>query len=300
MRVAALDLGSNTTLLLIAEVNNGQIKVLVDEARVTKLGQGVQASRRFHPEALARMRVCLSEYQALIEAHRCDKVIAVATSAARDVGNGIELVQIGAERGIPIQIISGQSEAELTFRGALFDRGDTRGSAVIDVGGGSTEIIVHSNEGVRGISVDVGSVRLTEQFVTTDPISPAELSSLTRHIDSAFNRVKIPTGVLKGAFAVAGTPTTLAALAQQSEYSEEIVHSYKLSVPLIQTWCDRLAQLSGQERRSLPGMQPGREDVIVAGTAILLGAAKALNVSELTVSTRGVRYGVALTAGEFT
>src|SRR5262249_40399769 len=138
MRVAALDLGSNTSLLLIAEMDGDRlVQVLHDETNVTKMGQGVHANRRFHPEAIARLDACLGAYAKTIREMKCDKIVAVATSAARDVSNGHELLDLGKKHGIPIHIISGDKEAQLTFRGALCDRTSTEGIAVVDVGGGS-------------------------------------------------------------------------------------------------------------------------------------------------------------------
>jgi exopolyphosphatase/guanosine-5'-triphosphate,3'-diphosphate pyrophosphatase len=305
MRVAALDLGSNTSLLLIADVDSrGITKTLLDRTTITKLGQGVHATRRLHPEALARMQKCLDDYKSEIAKYECERVIAVATSAARDVSNGHELIEMGKARGIPIHIIGGASEAKLTFRGALFDRLDTAGVAVIDVGGGSTEIITHDAAGISGTSVDVGSVRLTELFVKSDPIAPTELTQLQEYADQAFAKA-IPAqdqasqSAVDSVVAVAGTPTTLATLDQGCEFSETKVHGYKLTARAIEHWIEKLSAMNLKDRAALPGMDRGREDVIVAGATILLSALKRLGIPELTVSIRGVRYGVAMSWSEF-
>lgn len=295
MRVAALDLGSNTSLVLVAEVEDGVVKrVLHDETTITRMGQGVHANRKLHPDALARLDACFAEYSAIIKKFKCDRVIAVATSAARDVSNGERLIELGKKHDIPIHIISGQKEAELTFRGAICDRGDSEGVVVIDVGGGSTELISQRNGRVAGQSVDVGSVRLTELFVKHDPILPLELREVKDYASAAFHRAEIPRGPFKEAVAVAGTPTTLAGLDQQIDFSEEKIHGYKMSGEKIGDWIQKLARLTVHERQALPGMQPKRADVIVPGTVILRAAMEALGKNEITVSTRGVRYGVAL------
>lgn len=300
MRIAALDLGSNTSLLLIADVEDGQLRqVLHDETTITRLGQGVHADRRFHPDALERMRQCLTKYQNTIREFKCDRVVAVATSAARDVANGQDLIQIGRERQIPIHIISGAQEAQLTFRGAVCDRPSTEGLAVIDVGGGSTEVITNSLGTVQGTSVDVGSVRLTELFVKSDPIRPQEQTQVRDYAAAAFARAPIPQGPFREVVAVAGTPTTLAALDQAIDFKEELIHNYKLSLQKIDTWIERLAKMSLNEREKLKGMQPKRADVIVPGSVILGAAIRALQQTEVTVSTRGVRYGVALAWQDF-
>lgn len=300
MRVAALDLGSNTSLLMIAEMDGARLKrVLHDETNVTRMGQGVHAERRLHPEALARLDACLGAYARTIAQHRCDKVIAVATSAARDVSNGGELTALGQKHGIPIFIISGDREARLTFRGALCDRATTAGCAVIDVGGGSTEIIAERNGEPVGHSVDVGSVRLTELLVKAQPISEADIGAIKLFAGEAFAAAPLPKAQVTEVVAVAGTPTTLAALELKRDFDESLVHGFKLSLATIEAWITRLAAMSVAEREKLPGMQPKRADVIVTGALILAGAMRALDQTEVTVSTRGVRYGVALAWQEF-
>jgi exopolyphosphatase/guanosine-5'-triphosphate,3'-diphosphate pyrophosphatase len=295
MLVAALDLGSNTSLVLVAEVENGALKrVLHDETTITRMGQGVHANRMLHPEALARLDDCFAHYSQVIRKLNCEKVIAVATSAARDVANGEELIKLGAKHGIPIHIISGQREASLTFQGAICDRPSGEGLVVVDVGGGSTEIISKQNGTAAGKSVDVGSVRLTELFVHSDPIKPLELEAVEAYAAAAFAKASLPGGEFREAVAVAGTPTTLAALDQKIEFSEDKIHGYKMPAAQVDKWIAKLATLDVRERQALPGMQPKRADVIVPGTVILRAALRALKMDQMTVSTRGVRYGVAL------
>ncbi len=300
MRVAALDLGSNTSLMLIADVNGNRVtNVLADESRVTRLGQGVHANRRFHPEALARMRSCFEEYSRFIKKFACEHVIAVATSAARDASNSQELIDLAREFSIPIHIIDGEREARLTFAGALSDRASWGQMAVIDVGGGSTEIIHGDRNRVNGVSVDVGSVRLTEMFISAHPVKANELQRTREYSAQKFSEAglgQIETGEV---IAVAGTPTTLAMLDQACDFSEEKVNGYKLRLERIERWIEKLAGMSVAERESLRGMEPKRADVIVAGSLILASALRALRREELTVSTRGVRYGVALAWQEF-
>jgi len=292
MRVAVLDLGSNTSLLLVADVE-GQVlrRVVHDETMITRMGQGVHANRAFHPEALQRLDQCLGHYARKIHELRCQKVVAVATSAARDVQNGEALLELGRRHGIPIHIISGEREAALTFHGALCDRATTMGLAVIDVGGGSTELIVDQG---NKVSVDVGSVRLTELLVRGDPIQPDELVRLREFTREAFSKVQIKSGSIRELVAVGGTPTTIAAIDQQIEFNEEKIHGYKLTIELLEGWILRLARLPLEERQALSGMQPKRADVIVAGSMILSEGMRRFNKTEVTVSTRGVRYGVAL------
>jgi exopolyphosphatase / guanosine-5'-triphosphate,3'-diphosphate pyrophosphatase len=300
VKVAALDLGSNTSLLLIAEVEGRKIsRIYFDDTRVTKMGQGVHSRRQLHPEALARLDACLAEYAEEILKHAPEKVFAVATSAARDVSNGEELMKLGRKYQIPIHIISGQKEAELTFRGALCDRTETEGLAVIDVGGGSTEIICAQNGAPKGTSVDVGSVRLSELFITSHPVPAVESEKVRAYAEAAFQRARVPRHEFKEVVAVAGTPTTLAALEQRAPFSESRVHGFKLSLDCIEAWLDKLAKMTVLEREKLPGMQPKRSDVIVAGGIILASAIRSLGKSQVTVSTRGVRFGAALAWQDF-
>lgn len=296
MRVAALDLGTNTFLLLIADMSGREIKkVILDETRVTRLGQGVNATRRFHADALARAERALAEFSDLIRGNDCEKVVAVATSAARDAENGDALLDMGRRFRIPIHIISGDQEAEITFDGATCDLKDPGEARVIDVGGGSTEIIgFNDSRQLIGESVDVGSVRLTERFLTAHPCPKAELMALQNFVREQFTDRRFAT--LKGmgtVVAVAGTPTSLVCLDLQRDFDEQKVNGYRMSLATIWKWRDRLAGMSVPARQALPGMQPNRADVLVAGATILATAAETLGVSEILVSTKGVRFGVA-------
>lgn len=301
MKVAALDLGTNTFLLLVADVERGKVtRVYRDEIRVTRLGQEVHRNRLFHPDALARAEQCFREYAEIIQAENVDYTVAMATSAARDVGNGEELFKLGKKYGIPIEIIPGAREAEITFRGSTFDEEDANGLAVIDVGGGSTEVIGQINNEISGASVDVGSVRLTELFVKSHPVSAEDLRALEIYVQQKFNeaREQLPIGKVKDVLAVAGTPTTLAAVIQGKPYAKDVVNNFRIELPAMREWLKRLAAMTVPERQALPGMDPKRADVIVAGLVILISATELLGLKSIKVSDRGVRYGVALLAEE--
>lgn len=296
MRVAALDLGSNTFLMLIAEVENGKIeKVILDECRVTRLGQGVHANRKFHPDALARAELCLAEFAGLIRSKSAAKVIAVATSAARDVADGDKLLEMGRKLGIPIQIISGAQEAEITYDGATADFDEMKSAAVIDVGGGSTEVIGKSASGdLKGISFDMGSVRLTEMFLPRHPCTAGDLAQLDAYIrETLAAQAEQLEGVGPEVIAVAGTPTTLAAVDLAKPFDERQVHKYRFTTQGLWEWREKLAALSVEQRQALVGMQPNRADVLVAGVSILALTAEQLKAKSIVVSTKGVRYGVA-------
>ena len=295
MRVAALDLGSNTSILLIADVEDGEItRVRRDEVTVTRMGQGVHANRRFDPSALARVGAALARYQKIIAGERCDRVMAVATSAARDVENGEDLLAIGRHFDVPIHIIPGEREAELTFRGAVGGLGPLDRPVVVDVGGGSTEIIGDGG----AVSVDVGSVRLHEMFVTADPPTATDAVNLREYARAAFAKAAPP--IARGDLvAVSGTPTALATLDQGRAFVEADVHGYRLSRARVAEWSERLRALPLVERERLAGMPPGRADVLTVGAAILLAAMDALDRDQVIVSTRGVRFGLARAWAEF-
>lgn len=296
MRVAALDLGTNTFLLLIAEVVEGEIKqVFVDEVRVVRLGQGVHESREFHPEALKRAELCLAEFSGIIKKMNCDQVVAVATSAARDVRNAHEFIQMGVRYQIPISVIAGQIEAEITYSGAQVGLSN-QNIAVIDVGGGSTEIMGRNASGaLTGVSLNIGSVRLTEMFLSRHPCPAADLLQLEAYIREQIDmhRKRLPTG-FNEIVAVAGTPTTLTTLTLQTSFDEKKVHGFLLDTDQIFRLRDQMAGLDLLRRQALPGMEPKRADVLVAGATILGLCAQALGAKSVRVSTKGVRYGVAL------
>lgn len=323
MRVAGLDFGTNTCLVLIADVELAgpskiaSLKVVRDEVRVVRLGQGVNATKRLHPEALARAEEAFKEFSAYIREANCERVLAMATSATRDSENGHELIALGARYGIPIEVITGEKEAELTFAGAI-EPSWTGLTAIIDVGGGSTEIIFGDQSGILlRFSADVGAVRLTEQLVTGHPISKLELDSIQTLVRSslesgftralaAFNdRAKLngsSAGPLtrsellarvRQTIGVAGTPTTLAAVDLGHAFESERVHGHVFSLEKLEAWTDKLSRMTVEQRAVLGGMEPKRADVIVAGAICVTESMRILGARELKVSVRGLRYGVA-------
>jgi exopolyphosphatase / guanosine-5'-triphosphate,3'-diphosphate pyrophosphatase len=298
VKVAALDLGTNTFILLIADVVGGRVtRVYHDEVRVVRLGQGVHQTRRLHPEALARAEDCFAAFAKVIAENKVEKTLACATSAARDVINGQELVALAAKFNIPVQIISGEQEADATFWGT-FDRPPEEPKMIIDIGGGSTEFIYGDKTGILARrSVDIGSVRLTELFVTEHPIPAIELAKLTGYVQPRLTEARAQLGnpTVESMIAVAGTPTTLAMIEMGlAVFSSDRVDGYVLRLESLRHWVRRLAEMSVAERQGLIGMEPKRADVIVAGAMILTLAAQTFGCREFVVSARGLRYGIAL------
>jgi exopolyphosphatase/guanosine-5'-triphosphate,3'-diphosphate pyrophosphatase len=296
VRVAALDLGTNTFILLIADVEDGRvIRVIHDEVRVVRLGQGVHESRRLHPEALARAEECFKDFAAVIARHGVERTLACATSAARDVANADALIGAAARHGIPVQVISGNQEAELTFAGTLPDA--LEGSIlIIDVGGGSTEYILGDRHGIKARkSIDVGSVRLTELFVTSHPVLEQDMAAMEQYIRERLAAAKAVVPLAPGAkiIAVAGTPTTVAAVDQGRPFDYEHVHGYVLTRETLSRWVRKFKSMTVAERQALSGMDPKRADVIVAGSLILDCSLREYGAGEMEVSVRGLRYGIA-------
>jgi exopolyphosphatase/guanosine-5'-triphosphate,3'-diphosphate pyrophosphatase len=300
MKVAALDLGTNTFLCLIAEVVDGKIlKVYSDEVQVVRLGQGVAATKKFHQDALDRARSCLIDFGKRINIEKPDKILAFATSAAREVENADELFRIGEELGIPIEIIPGAREAEITYAGALSGFRDLEETyLVLDIGGGSTEFIIGEGQKIiSGESLNIGCVRLTESFIKTEPITDKDLSLLTKYIQEQILTLIARFGknqCIDSILAVAGTPTELARVEIGGIYDVKKIDGFEFTIESLKIWRDRFCQNTTQEIINRYKISPGRADVILAGVIILIETCSIFCKTKIVVSTRGVRHGVAL------
>ncbi|WP_373998620.1 Ppx/GppA family phosphatase [Bdellovibrio bacteriovorus] len=297
MKVAALDLGTNTFLCLIAEgTKDGITKVHKDLATTVRLGQGVDKTGEFHPEALQRAKTCLTEFKKEIDLHKVDRILAMATSAARDAKNGKELFKIGEELGIPIEIIRGEDEARITYQGATAGMNDDqKTSLIVDVGGGSTELI--SGRGSKilfGESLNIGGVRLTEKFITTQPVPASEQKAVEEYIQEQIKTVlpELQKEKIDQIIAVAGTPTSLVAI-EVGGYDEKKVDGFFLSKDRLAYWVREFGATTVEEKKEKYQLG-GRADIIFAGASILLAVIEALKLPGMIVSTKGVRYGVAL------
>jgi exopolyphosphatase/guanosine-5'-triphosphate,3'-diphosphate pyrophosphatase len=299
-RVAAIDVGTNTVLLTVAERRGRSFQPVVERAEITRLGRGVDRTGRLDPAAIADTVVVIARYAAEARSLGVTRIAAVATSAARDASNGAEFFEATrAAAGLLPEIIPGGEEARLVHLSAWSDFGTPgRRLAVLDVGGGSSELTWGGGpvpEGRR--SFQMGAVRLTERTSPGDPPSGEDLKSMRAAAREALLEVKEirASGALAGArlVAVAGTVTTLAAVAQAlPEYDALRVHGSTLSLRDLTALLDRLASLSTAERALLPGMEPKRADVIVAGAILVATALELVGFDALTVSDRGVRWGL--------
>ena len=295
MKVAALDFGSNTFLMLIADIEDGQINsVTQDCSTVVRLFENLKEDKKIINAAFERSKACLDNYQSIWKNQGCEKVVAVATSAVRDASNGDEFLKLAKSYGIAVNLISGKEEALLTYSGAFCGLKEVSSSnmAVIDIGGGSTELVC----GGEGQSFNLGSVRLTEQFDLAQKVSAETLEKVRAYVRSTLNADLFKKSSPKGLVGVAGTPTTLACLENQVNYKFESIHGDVLSLNQVETWMNHLSRLSVEEREKLPGMPKGRADVLLAGTLILLTAMKCFSFSQLHVSCAGVRFGLAAQA----
>jgi exopolyphosphatase / guanosine-5'-triphosphate,3'-diphosphate pyrophosphatase len=295
MRVAAVDQGTNTTRLLVADIDDGSVEEVLKRVQITRLGEGVDARRRLLPLPITRVRNVLTEYRREAERLGAERVLLVATSAVRDAENGEAFLgEIEWSYGFVTRLLSGDDEAELTFRGAADGRAGT--ALVVDPGGGSTEFILGDGRAVQWrVSVDVGSVRLTERFLRSDPPPLAEQQACAEHVRSLLP----PPPEADRALGVAGTITTLAALDAGLDEPEGLgTHGHRLTLDAVRAQRERLAALPLEERRGLPGLHPERAPVIVAGAILAEQIIGHFELEALEVSERDILHGAALEAAD--
>ena len=288
MRVAAIDQGTNTTRLLIADVDDGRLEEVVRRTEITRLGEGVDERHRLLPLPVARVRNCLTEYRREAERFGAERTLLVATSAVRDAENGEAFLgEIEWSYGFATRLLSGDEEAELMLRGV---GAIAPGTLVLDIGGGSTELVTLDSR----VSLDVGSVRLTERFLHTDPPTYDELEASAEQV-----RALLPQLDAKSAIGVAGTITSLAALdLGLDEYDRKRVHGHELSRAGVERQLERLAALPLAERREVPALEPERAPVIVAGAVIAREVLAAYGLDAMRVSENDILDGVAHAAAE--
>jgi exopolyphosphatase/guanosine-5'-triphosphate,3'-diphosphate pyrophosphatase len=280
MRVAAVDLGTNSTRLLVADVDGGRVEEVARRAQITRLGEGVDERRKLLPLPVARVRNVLSEYRRELERLGAERALTIGTSAVRDAENGEAFLgEIEWSYGFATRLVTGEEEAELTLRGVATGRSLAEGTLVLDIGGGSTELITTAQR----TSIDVGSVRLTERHLHSDPPRREELEVAAREV-----RELLPPLEPEAAIGVAGTITTLAALERGNSLSREAVERQ----------LERLASLPLAERRRVPGLEPERAPVIVGGVLIVREVLDRYGLERLEASERDLLDGAALEAAQ--
>jgi exopolyphosphatase / guanosine-5'-triphosphate,3'-diphosphate pyrophosphatase len=300
-RVGVVDLGTNSTRLLVADVDDGAVREVDRRLTITRLGEGVDERRLLLPTALARVRDTLSDYRRALEASRAERTLAVATSAVRDAENGEAFLgEVEWSYGFDTRLLSGHDEALMTFRGVSAGREVTDGTLVVDVGGGSTELVLGGPAGVAWHdSLDLGCVRLTERFLRSDPSEPAELDAARTQVHALLaERVPADTRPTR-AIGVAGTVTTLAVLSLGlDEEDPALVDGHELSSAWIAGQVERLAAMPVEEIRGLRGMHPDRAPVILAGAVVLAETLDHFGLEALEVSEQDIMHGAALAAAE--
>lgn len=297
MRVATIDIGTNTVLLLVAETRGGDLVAIRQGATITRLGENVDKTRELKPEAIARTNDALSDFAALVREAKVDRVAVVGTSAMRDARGGEKVrTHVTSEFGVDARVLSGDEEAKMTFSGALSGLAIEKSDpvAVFDIGGGSTEIVRGKGGAISyAHSFDVGSVRLTERHVKSDPPSAAELAAIEESVKAELASARGETAAR--VIGIAGTMTTLCAVSlEMHDYDGARVHGHVMTRDAIAETVARLAKMPLSARKSLPGLEPKRADVIVAGGIIALACLDVLGARQVMISDRGVRWGLAL------
>jgi exopolyphosphatase / guanosine-5'-triphosphate,3'-diphosphate pyrophosphatase len=295
-RVAAIDLGSNSTRLLVADADDGRLSEVERLLTITRLGDGVDASGRLSEPSMRRVEACVAGYVSRARELGAGVPLAVATSAVRDARNGAEFLRALERHGVRARMLSGDDEARLTLRGVASGRSMAGPLVVCDIGGGSTELVAGDDGDVRyAVSLDMGCVRLSERHLHSDPPTPDQLTAL-RHDVAALLPADLPEGDLIG---VAGTVTTLATidLGLDREIPEQI-DGHRLAAAVVDAQLQRLAAMPLGQRRQVRGLMPERAPTIVAGSAILAELMQRLAAPALTVSERDILHGAALAAAD--
>lgn len=297
-RMAVIDIGSNSTRLLVADVADGRITPLERQSRVTRLGRGVDLSGQLSAEAIEAACEAIADYVAICEEASVGLVDAIATSAVRDASNGDAFVAELRERfALSARVLDGEEEARLTYLGATSERPPTEPTLVIDIGGGSTELVVGHDERIDfHASLQAGVVRHTERHIASDPPTTEELEALAADakttIEEAVGRseARATAGI-----AVAGVPTSLSAVDLELDpYDSERVHGHVLTLPTIQRLLSGFASSPLAERVEIVGLHPDRAPTIIAGVVILIECMRAFGLDRIEASEHDILYGAAL------
>jgi exopolyphosphatase/guanosine-5'-triphosphate,3'-diphosphate pyrophosphatase len=299
MRVAVVDMGTNSTRLLVADIEGERLREVERRSTVTRLGRGVDTSGQLSTEAIEDVCEAVAGYMAIYQELGAERVTALATSAVRDASNGSAFRAELRERfALDARVLGGDEEARLTYLGATAEPPDTDRTLVIDIGGGSTELIVGSGPEISfHASLQAGTVRHSERHISNDPPTARELESLAEDVRSLIPAELAGDGLARArdGIAVAGTPTSLAAIDLGLDpYDPEAVQGHRLGLVTIQRMCSRLAGMPLAERLEVTGLHPDRAPTIVAGVVILIQVMRAFGLDEIEVSEHDILYGAAL------
>lgn len=299
-RVAVIDIGTNSTRLLVADVANGFVTEVERRHRVTRLGRGVDYSQQLSAEAMEETCETVGEYVEVLKAFGAETESVIATSAVRDAENGSAFVAELRERfALNAQVIDGDEEARLTYLGCVSERSGNESLLVIDIGGGSTEMVIgRGTEPSFHTSLQAGVVRHTERLLTSDPPGPAELEELSGDIHKLLaESLEGEDLKIDAAVGVAGTPSSLAAIDLELDpYDPKAVEGHILPLKTIQWWLSRLSSIPLSDRKLIVGLHPDRARAIVAGVVILIEIMRAFNLEEIECSEHDILYGGAIKA----
>ena len=298
MRVAAIDCGTNSIRLLIADIDGNNFREIVRDMEIVRLGQGVDQTGQFHPDAIARTLAAVDKFAAEIAKRGVEKIRFCATSATRDATNRHLFVDGVRERlGIEVEVISGDEEAALSFAGAIKDLDPSNGPfLVVDIGGGSTEFVFGTSTVENARSVNIGCVRMSERHFASDPATPEQIEAARTDIQAAIAQAAavVPITKAKTLVAVAGTATTVAAAALElPEYDRYAIHLSRISAQQTHDAATMFATKTREQRISLGYMHPGRVDVIAAGSLVLSEIMKATGATEFVASESDILDGMA-------
>ncbi len=300
MRIATVDIGTNSTRLLIANVEDGEVKPVLKVGKVTKLGQGVKSTGKLSPESIERTISVLKEFKKLIDEYGAERVIAVTTEAARLAENAGEFLEKVKELGIEINVLSDREEAELVYRANVSALKPKNHAMTVDLGGGSTEIVYGTANSIEFLeSLKFGVVFLYEKFLHSDPPKEEELRNLETFVKEKLISVKKHISPPFEVYAVGGTITSVVAMEEKMEvYKPEIVHGYKVSKDVIEKWYRNLTGITLEERKKVKGLEENRADVIIPGLVFFKVFCEVFEKEYLTVSELGLLYGLALKEAE--
>jgi exopolyphosphatase/guanosine-5'-triphosphate,3'-diphosphate pyrophosphatase len=300
MRLATIDLGTNTVHLLVAEVSAGASAwlTIARQQQVTRLGEGLAATGRLGEAPAARTAAAVGEYVARAVAARADRIVIVATSAVREAANGAEFAAaVQKATGQPVRVISGVEEARLTLRGVMRGLGEAAGTFVsFDIGGGSTEyVLAREGQVAASVSLRLGVVPLAERFPFPGAVDRERYATLSAQVRAQL-AAEVPVLIREAGVRLVGTAGTVTALAALdlglTTYDPERVHRHQLHRAAVERWRQRLGALTIAERGAMPCLEPGRADLIIPGTAIVIETMACLGVDALTVSEYGLREGI--------
>ena len=303
MRVAAIDCGTNSIRLLIADVQGDNFREVIREMEIVRLGQGVDQTGEFHPDAISRTLAAVDKFANEIAKRGVEKIRFCATSATRDAKNRELFIDgVKARLGVTPEVITGEEEAALSFAGATKDLPDSIAPyLVIDIGGGSTEFVLGTQKVAQAKSVNIGCVRMSERHFKSDPATQAEIESARKDIQQAISQAAqvVDIKAAKSLIAVAGTATTVAAAALElPEYDRNAIHLSRISAEQTHDVSEMFLKLTRNERAALGYMHPGRVDVIGAGSLVLSEIVKAVGAKEFIACESDILDGIAFSLGQ--